>query len=113
MDAIARRRRRTASLIFVIAVVLSFGPLYAQKHAADELASLRAEVSQLYEGGNYTRAIPLAELYVAIARVRYGKEHTEFATAIALLASVYYARAVSCLGAETRPEELPPVRRSP
>ena len=79
--------RRTGSLIFVIAVVLGFGPLQAQRHDADELASLRGEVSHLYREGNYGYAIPFAERYVAIARVRHGKEHAEFATAIAWLAS--------------------------
>ena len=94
--------RRTGSLIFVIAVVLGLGPLHAQRHDANELTLLRGELRQLYSEGNYTDAIPLAERYVAVARVRYGKGHTEFETAISWLASVYYAQAVRCLGAETR-----------
>jgi hypothetical protein len=35
--------RRSASLIFVIAVVLGFGPLHAQRYDPAELASLRRE----------------------------------------------------------------------
>ena len=98
--------RRAASQIFVVALVQAFGPLHAQRHEPDELAPLRGQVSQLYSEGKYSEAIPLAEEYVAIARQRYGNEHTEFATAISWLASVYYAQAVRCLGAETRPGEL-------
>jgi hypothetical protein len=105
--------RRTASLIFLMTVAVGFGPLHAQRLDPDELPSLRGQVSQLYGEGKYTEAIPLAERYVAIARQRHGKEHTEFATAIAWLASVYYAQAVRCLGAETRPGELPPGPHSP
>jgi len=101
----ARRLRRTSSLIFSIALVLGFGPLHAQRHDEGELSSLRGKVSDLYGQGNYSDAIPLAERYVAVARVRYGKEHEESATAISWLASVYYAQAVRCLGAETRSGE--------
>jgi hypothetical protein len=108
-----RRLRRTVSLIFLMAVVVGFGSLYAQRHDADEFASLRGEVSQLYNQGNYSDAIPLAERYVAIARQRYGQGHREFATAIGLLASVYYAQVVRCLGAETRPGELASGPHSP
>jgi hypothetical protein len=60
-------------------------------------------VSQLYSEGKYTDAIPLAERYLAIARQRHGSGHLEFETAIAWLVSIYYAQAVRCLGAETRP----------
>jgi len=105
--------RRTASLIFMMALVLGFGPLYAQRHDLNELAPLRSEVSQLYSEGKYSEAIPLAEEYLAIARQRYGNEHPEFTTAISRLASVYYAQAVRCLRAETRPGELTPSLRSP
>ena len=105
--------RRTTSLIFVVGVVLGFGPLRAQRHDPAELVALRGEVSHLYREGNYAEAIALTERYVAIARVRHGKEQTEFATAISWLASVYYAQAVRCLGAETRPGELTPGAHSP
>jgi hypothetical protein len=97
--------QRTASLIFLIAVVVGFGPPCAQTHDPAELASLRREVSQLYSEGKYTEAIPLAERYVAIARQRHGSGHPEFETAVAWLASVYYAQVVMCLGAEARPGE--------
>jgi hypothetical protein len=107
----ARRRvRRTALLIFLVAVVVGSGPPYAQRHPADELASLRDEASQLYSEGNYAEAIPPAERYAAIARLRHGKGHPEVETAIALLASVYYAQAARCLGAHTRIGELTPPR---
>jgi hypothetical protein len=67
-----RLLRRTASLIYLIAVVAGLGPPYAQRHEPDELAPLRGEVSELYSDGNYAEAIPLAEQYVAIARQLYG-----------------------------------------
>jgi hypothetical protein len=86
--------------------VVGTGPPYAQWHDADELAPLRGQVSQLYNEGNYIEAIPLAERYVAIARQRQGEGHPEFATAISWLASIYYAQAVKCLGAQTRTGEL-------
>jgi hypothetical protein len=105
--------RRTGSLIFTITVVLGLGPLHAQRHDADEFTLLRGEVRQLYSEGNYTDAIPHAERYVAIARVRYGKEHREFETAISWLASVYYAQAVRCLGSEMSIGEFPPRPDSP
>ena len=69
-------------------MVVGSGPPYAQRHDADEFASLRAGVNQLYSEGNYAEAIPLAERYVAIARQRHGKGHPQFETAIAWLASV-------------------------
>jgi hypothetical protein len=97
--------RRTVSLIFLMAVV-GTEPPYAQRQDADELAPLRGRVSQLYNEGSYVEAIPLAERYVAIVRQRHGEVHPEFATAISWLASVYYAQAVKCLGAQTRIGEL-------
>lgn len=96
---------RLVSLIFLMAVV-GFGPRYAQRHDPAELASLRGEVNQLYSEGNYAEAIPLAERYFTIARQRHGQGHSEFETAIAWLATIYYAQVVRCLGAETRPGEL-------
>jgi hypothetical protein len=105
--------RRTASPIFVIAVVLGFEPLHAQRYDPAELPALRGEVSHLYREAKYTEAIPLAERYLAIARQRHGSGHPEFETAIAWLASVYYAQTVTCLGAETRPGELTPGPHSP
>jgi hypothetical protein len=105
--------RHTASLIFLMGVVVGSGPPYAQRHEADEFASLRGEVSELYIQGKFTEAIPLAERYFALVRHRHGRGYPEFETAIGLLASVYYAQAVRCLGAETRPGELLPGAHSP
>jgi CBS domain-containing protein len=45
---------------------------------------LRKQVSQRHSQG---RAIPLAERYVALARKRHRRKHTEFATAITCRAS--------------------------
>jgi tetratricopeptide (TPR) repeat protein len=64
----------------------------AQVQAADDLAALRAQVSQLFEQGKYADAVPIAERYVDSARQMRGEEHTEFATAIDWLANVYRAR---------------------
>jgi hypothetical protein len=98
--------RCTASLIFLMTVVAGSGPPYAQRHDADEFASLHGEANELYSQGKYTKAIPLAERYFALVRHRHGRGHPEFESAIGLLASVYYGQAVKCLGPETRPGEL-------
>ena len=53
---------------------------------------LRKQVTQLYQAGKYTEAVPLAERYVGLARQRYGEEHAGFATAIAWLGILYDAQ---------------------
>ena len=105
--------RHTASVIFLRGVVVGSGPPYAQRHDADEFASLHGEVSELYSQGKFTEVISLVERYFALVRHRHGRGHPEFEAAIGLLASVYYAQAVRCLGAETRPGELVPGAHSP
>jgi hypothetical protein len=40
--------RCTASLIFLMTVLVGSGPLYAQRHDADEFAPLRGEAGELY-----------------------------------------------------------------
>jgi tetratricopeptide (TPR) repeat protein len=49
-------------------------------------------VSQLYDEGKYTEALPLAEQYLALARERYGEEHEQFAIAALWLGAVYRAQ---------------------
>jgi hypothetical protein len=41
----------TASLIFLMTVVVGSGPPYAQRQDADEFVSLRGEASELYSQG--------------------------------------------------------------
>jgi Tetratricopeptide repeat len=64
-------------------------PREACAQGTDELASLRTQVSQLYNQGKYAEAAPIAERYADLARQKHGDTHTEYATAIAWLADVY------------------------
>jgi CHAT domain-containing protein/tetratricopeptide (TPR) repeat protein len=70
------------------------GVVLASTHAQgqDDLARLLTAVGRLRGEGKYAEAIPIAERAVDLARKRHGEEHTEFATAIAWLASVYRAQ---------------------
>jgi CHAT domain-containing protein/tetratricopeptide (TPR) repeat protein len=63
----------------------------ADAQGDDELARLRSEVNRLYEQGKSTEAFPAAEQYVALARQKHGEEHTEVASALYWLGSVYRA----------------------
>lgn len=71
-------------------VVLAGNAAHAQ--GIDELVQLRSEVSRLRGQGKYSDAIPVAERYVAVARQKHGEEHTEVATALSWLGSVYWAQ---------------------
>src|SRR5262245_45556027 len=84
--------KRGGILLTLLILWVVAGHLKAEAQGVDDLAVLRAEVSRLQDQGKYTDAIPIAERYVALARQKYGEEHTEFATAIAWLASVYRAQ---------------------
>lgn len=64
----------------------------ARAQGADELASLRTQVSQFYSQGKYAEAAPIAERHVTLARQKHGDDHTEYPTAIAWLAYVYQAQ---------------------
>src|SRR5262245_764855 len=98
--------RRLATMVvapgLVVAAVLS-GASHAQ--GQDELTRLHTEVSRLHGQGGYAEAIPVAERYVALARGRYGEDHTETATAMQWLAFVYQAQGRYA-------EAEPPYRRS-
>jgi hypothetical protein len=59
---------------------------------ADELASLRTQIRQLYSQGKYAEAAPIVERYVALALQKHGNDHTEYAAAIGWLAYVYQAQ---------------------
>jgi tetratricopeptide (TPR) repeat protein/CHAT domain-containing protein len=82
--------RRGVALL-VLAVMLATVP-QARAQAADDLAALQEQVSQLHSQGQYTEALPLAERYVALARQLHGEEAIEFAAAIAQLGQVYRAQ---------------------
>jgi CHAT domain-containing protein/tetratricopeptide (TPR) repeat protein len=81
------------ALVVISLLMLTAGnwsrEVYAQ--SADELASLEAQISQLYSEGKYAAAEPIAEKYVALARQRHGDSRAEYATAIGWLAHVYTA----------------------
>ena len=57
--------------------------------AADDLASLNACVSALYDAGKCTEAIPLAEKALALTSAQQGPEHVDTAARMNLLAVLY------------------------
>jgi tetratricopeptide (TPR) repeat protein len=89
----------------IVAVVVSNGSREMHAQGIDDLVRLRTQVSQLYSQGKYTEAIPIAERYVALARQKHGDNHSEYATAIVWLASVY-------MGQGRYPEAEPLYNRS-
>src|SRR5262245_59322152 len=84
-------RCRAALAALLATLVLGTATVGARAQGTDDLAALRAQAHQLRDQGNSADALPIAERYVASARQKYGEEHTEFATAIDALASVYNA----------------------
>src|SRR6516165_455674 len=81
--------------VVVIALLMLTGSNWSREaHAqgANEFASLRTQVSQLYSQGKYAEAAPIAERYVALAREKHGDSHIDYAEAIAWLAYVYQAQ---------------------
>ena len=60
-----------------------------QAQGQDDLARLRAEISQLQGQGKYAQALPVAQRYVELARQKHGEEHPEFMASISWLASIY------------------------
>jgi CHAT domain-containing protein/tetratricopeptide (TPR) repeat protein len=83
---------RAVVVIALLMMAASNWSREARAQGADELASLRIQVSQLYKQGKYSEAAPIAERYVALAREKHGDSHTEYATAIEWLAYVYKAQ---------------------
>jgi tetratricopeptide (TPR) repeat protein len=79
-------------VIALLTLAVSKLPNEARAQGPDELASLRAQVSQLYSQGKYAEAVPIAEQYVALARQKLGDNHAEYAAAISWLANVYQAQ---------------------
>src|SRR5215813_1602418 len=61
-------------------------PTHAQP---DELEGLEARVQQLHRAGKYAEAIPQAERYVALAKSRYGEEHSKYASGLHDLGVLY------------------------
>jgi CHAT domain-containing protein/tetratricopeptide (TPR) repeat protein len=79
------------AIVAIAVLVLAAGnfPNEARAQSADDLVSLNTQVSELYGQGKYAEAISIAEQYVALARQKHGDNHTEYATAITMLARVY------------------------
>ena len=75
-----------ALALSLIAATVS-GGVRAQSY--DELGTLNRQLDKLHSNGKDAEAVPLAERYVALARQRYGEEHSEYATAITWLGSLY------------------------
>jgi tetratricopeptide (TPR) repeat protein len=61
----------------------------AQAQNADDLVSLRSQLSQLRSQGKFAEALQLAERNVALTRAKHGEDHAEFATANLWLALLY------------------------
>src|SRR5262245_30347936 len=83
---------RWMALIVLLAplAITSAMPARAQSH--DELATLRTKMRILHNRERYGDAIPLAERYLALVRKKYGKAHTEYASALNNLAELYRAQ---------------------
>jgi hypothetical protein len=79
---------RAALVALVATLVLGIGSVGAQAQGAE-----RGQVSQLYSQGEHAEALPNVERYVALARLRQGVEHMEFAAAIGWTAYVLAPRA--------------------
>src|SRR5262249_26251250 len=62
--------RRAVELMAFVALIT--GPMATRTQGADDFATLRAQVSKLYDDGKYSDAIPIAERYVDLARQKYG-----------------------------------------
>jgi len=89
---IAAHVQRLIARLVLVALLATVGPMHARAQSGDELADLRAQVSQLYDHGKYAEATGLAERYVSLARQRHGEEHPEFANAISWLGRLYEAQ---------------------
>jgi CHAT domain-containing protein/tetratricopeptide (TPR) repeat protein len=76
----------------VVLIAVTTGATGVQSQGADDLAALRAQVTQLHDQGKYAEAIPIAERYVALAREKYGEKHAEFALATSTLGYEYEAQ---------------------
>jgi tetratricopeptide (TPR) repeat protein len=83
---------RAVVLMWLVALMAAFGLTGMPAQGGDDLAALRAQVSQLYSQAKYGDANPIAERYVALARQKYGQNHIEYAAAISWLAYVYKAQ---------------------
>src|SRR5262245_15837779 len=77
------------ALAVLVALLATIDPLHARAQSGDQLADLRAQVSQLYKQGKYAAAVAVAERYTALASQKHGQDHTEYAAAISWLAYVY------------------------
>lgn len=64
----------------------------ATAQPADDLGALNRTVRELRDQGRYSDAIPIAERYVSLARLKHGERHTAYATALAWLATLYRAQ---------------------
>src|SRR5262249_39942204 len=78
----ARLVWRAFALMAFVALVAITGSTATRAQGGDDLATLRAQVSKLYDQGKYSDAIPIAERCVGLARQKHGDDHTEYATAI-------------------------------
>src|SRR5262245_17329322 len=63
------------ALAVLVVLLATVDPVHARAQSGDQLADLRAQVSQLYQQGKYAAAVGLAERYVALARQKHGQDH--------------------------------------
>ena len=78
--------------LFVVSGALCGIALSSANAQGQEIVDLLTEVQRLHEEGKSIDAIPIAERAVDIARERHGEQHTEFSSALGLLAVVYQAQ---------------------
>src|SRR5215470_15930508 len=83
---------RAVVRIGLVALVGSLAPIGMRAQSADDLPTLRAQVSQLHSQGKYAEAAAIAKQYVALARQKHGDKHPQFATAIGWLAAIHEAQ---------------------
>jgi CHAT domain-containing protein/Tfp pilus assembly protein PilF len=78
--------RQVMWLACALALFFAVMPLGARAQTADEAEALDQQVNDLYAAGRYAEAIPLAERYVEMMRVRVGELHEDYAAALSNLA---------------------------
>src|SRR5262245_257162 len=81
--------RPLVARLVLVALLATVGPVQPRAQRTNDLANLADQVSQLYSQGKFAEAIPIAERLVALARQTQGENHSIYATASSLLASLY------------------------
>ena len=83
------RALRSFLLPILFAIALTPAPAYAQSPRDAELDALYSRISALYRAGKYDEAVPLAEQYVATAKMRYGENAPLYAVGLSWLSRLH------------------------